>query len=147
MMADNMAETGPAAGGVVRAPEHARCWACGPENDQGLQVTFTAGADGAVTGTFACDEIYAGYPGFVQGGVVAALLDTAMTNCLFARGFVGVTADLQVRYLKPVRVGAEATIRAWLDRSRRLTHQLGAELVQDGEVVARAVGKFMQHPG
>jgi acyl-CoA thioesterase FadM len=60
---------------------------------------------------------------------------------------VGVTADLRIRYLRPLLVGREVTVRAWLERSRRLTHELGAELVQDGEPVARATGKFMEHPG
>ncbi len=126
--------------------QHAHCWVCGRDNRIGLGVEFSVDAAGTVEGAFPCDPAYAGYPGFVQGGVVAALLDSAMTNCLSARGFVGVTADLQVRYVRPVLIGKTATVRAWHERGRRLTHELGAELLQDGEVVARATGKFMKHP-
>ena len=142
-----MVETKPDGSDAIRAPEHAGCWACGPDNDHGLQLAFTAAADGSVSGSFDCNAAYTGYPGFIQGGVVATLLDSAMTNCLFAKGFVGVTADLRIRYLRPLMVGREVSVRAWPERSRRLTHELGAELVQDGEPVARATGKFMQYPG
>ncbi|MCP4570846.1 MAG: PaaI family thioesterase [bacterium] len=141
MADENRIRTGP-----VRAPLHAACWVCGQENPQGLQVDFVADDQGEVTGIFPCDVAYAGYPGFVQGGVVAALLDSAMTNCLFAAGCTGVTADLQVRYLQPVLVGRQAVIRARLDQSRRLTWVLSAEITQDSTPVARAVGKFMKHP-
>jgi uncharacterized protein (TIGR00369 family) len=109
-------------------------------------VDFTEDGDGGVEGSFACDEEFAGYPGCVHGGVVSSLLDGAMTNCLLARGCVAVTADLRIRFRQPVATGRPATVRAWLDRSRRRVHVVGAELRQGGKVRATAVGKFMRLP-
>jgi acyl-coenzyme A thioesterase PaaI-like protein len=78
--------------------------------------------------------------------VISALLDGAMTNCLLASGTPGVTADLRVRFLHPVLIGKPVTVRAWLDRSRGPLSVLGAELRQDGAILATAVGKFLYHP-
>ncbi len=69
-----------------------------------------------------------------------------MTNCLLARGIMGVTADLQIRYREAVRIGVPVIIRAWVHRSRRLVYELQAELVQDGQVCNTAKGRFMVHP-
>jgi acyl-coenzyme A thioesterase PaaI-like protein len=130
----------------TRAQRHAHCWVCSPSNGRGLTVGFTQDSAGVVEGKFACDGAYAGYRGYIHGGVVSSLLDGAMTNCLLARGCVAVTADLRVRFRHPVATGSPATVRAWLERSRRQVHVLGAELLQDGQVRATAVGKFMRHP-
>jgi acyl-coenzyme A thioesterase PaaI-like protein len=106
-------------------------------------VDFQEDETGAVEGIFPCDEKFTGYPGFLHGGMISVLLDGAMTNCLMARGIPGLTADLQVRFVAPVLIGRPATIRGWLDRSRGPVHIMGAELVQDGEILATAVGKFI----
>ena len=130
----------------VRSRWHPHCWVCSAANERGLAVDFQKDATGAVEGNFPCDEDFTGYSGFLHGGVVSALLDGAMTNCLLARGIPGVTADLQVRFLRPVLIGKPVTVRGWLDRSRGPVHILGAELRQDGEILATAVGKFLDHP-
>ncbi len=132
---------------AARSRWHPRCWVCSAANEHGLAVDFQEDATGAVEGAFPCDEGFTGYTGFLHGGVVAALLDGAMTNCLLARGIPGVTADLQIRFMRPVLIGKPLTVRGWLDRSRGPVHILGAELRQDGEILATAVGKFMNHPG
>ena len=69
-----------------------------------------------------------------------------MTNCLMARGVVAVTADLRIRFRKPVDAGARATVRARLLESRHGLHVVEAELEQDGEVRATASGRFLAHP-
>ncbi len=130
----------------ARSRWHPHCWVCAPGNEHGLAVEFNEDDTGAVEGTFPCDEGFTGYPGFLHGGMISVLLDGAMTNCLMARGIPGVTADLQIRFLRPVLIGKPVTVRGWLDRSRGPVHILGAELRQDGEILATAVGKFMHHP-
>lgn len=125
-------------------PVHARCWACGATAD-GLNLRFDATIDG-VEACFDCDHRYAGYPGIVQGGVVAAVLDSAMTNCLFRRGVVAVTAELTVRYRHPVRCGQGAVVRAWVEAERNGLYLLRAELRQADRLKARAAGKFLPPP-
>jgi acyl-coenzyme A thioesterase PaaI-like protein len=100
-----------------------------------------------VQATFDCTKAYEGYSDVLHGGVVSALLDGAMTNCLFAHGHPGVTAEITVRFRHPVHTGKTATVRAWIERCARPLHVLGAELAQEGEVKATARGKFMEQAG
>jgi acyl-coenzyme A thioesterase PaaI-like protein len=73
-------------------------------------------------------------------------MDGAMTNCVFAKGYVAFTAELSVRFQHPVTTGVPATIRAWIDKSYRPLHYLKAELLQDQVTKVTAEGKFMERP-
>ena len=131
---------------ATRARRHPDCWVCAPLHGNGLAIRFEAGADGSVTGVFPCQEEFLGYPGFLHGGVTSALLDGAMTNCLMARGTPGLTARLEIRFLKPVLIGRPVTVRGWWEKSRGPLHMLAADLSQDGKVLATAAGRFMDYP-
>ena len=100
--------------------------------------------DGSVQADFPCADVLKGYLHTLHGGVIASLLDGAMTNCLFAHGCLAVTAELAVQFLKPVATDRKATVQAWLEDSMLCLHRLAAELRQDGEVMARATGKFAE---
>ncbi|MGE5610452.1 MAG: PaaI family thioesterase [Bacillota bacterium] len=123
---------------------HPACFVCGPAQPGGLQVRFVPQADGSVATTFACEQGYEGYPGIVHGGVVACLLDGAMTNCLFSLGHVAFTADLHVRFRHPLCTGQEAIVRARVTRDASPLFVLEAQIMQAGQVKASAVGKFME---
>ena len=126
-----------------KAVEHAGCLLCGTGNRSGLGLDFRVQGDGSVAATFSCPRGYQGYDGALHGGITSALLDAAMTNCLFARGVVAVTVELTVRYLSPVRLGEEAEVVGRLERSEWMIHHLGAEVRQGGTVAARATAKFV----
>jgi acyl-coenzyme A thioesterase PaaI-like protein len=111
----------------------------------GLALRCELQPDGAVRGTFLGHCAVEGYPGWLHGGVIAALLDGAMTNCLFAHGIQALTAELQVRYLAPASSTEASEVRAWLESSRHGVFQLRAELKQQGHLKARACSKFMPH--
>ena len=125
---------------------HPACVVCGDRNDGGLGLRFEEQADGSVVGLFACEPGYQGYPERLHGGVVAMLLDGAMTNCLFARRVRGFTAKLEVRFRHPVKVGVNATIRARLVHEAPPLYVLEAELLQHDTVRAVAKGKFFGEP-
>ena len=67
-----------------------------------------------------------------------------MTNCLFAHGHVAMTGELKVRYRKPVVIGQEMLLRAWITRSQAPLHLLEAELKQEGCIKATASAKFVE---
>lgn len=106
-------------------------------------MEFTVRETGCVETCFGCDTAYEGFPGFLHGGIIATLLDAAMTNCLFAHGFVGLTGELKVRYYHPVRIGKAARAYAWLERSVHRLHGIRSELEQDGVIKAAASGRFL----
>ena len=129
----------------VRARAHPNCVVCGAANKRGLRLKFRSSADGSVQATFDCLKACEGYIDVLHGGIVTSLLDGAMTNCLFAHGHRGVTAEITVRFRHPVQTGKPAAVRAWLERCCRPLHVLKAELMQDGQLKATARGKFMEY--
>jgi uncharacterized protein (TIGR00369 family) len=120
---------------------------CRPQAAGGLGLQFAPRPDGSVEAVFPGGDTYQGYTGVLHGGVIAMLLDAAMTNCLFAQERRGVTADLAVRFRHPVASGEPARLRAWVERSVPPLYLLRAELWQADQLRATATGKFMETPG
>jgi acyl-coenzyme A thioesterase PaaI-like protein len=123
---------------------HAQCVLCGAEHPRGFRLVFDTHADGHVEAKFPCDQLYQGYTGYLHGGVIAALLDSAMTNCLFAQGRVALTGELNVRFLKPVMVNRPAVVSARLVEALTPLFKLNGDVRQDGVIMARATAKFME---
>ena len=84
--------------------------------------------------------------GSVHGGVLATIIDVAMgTAVATTGGEAPVTVSLSVTYLEPGRPGrleGRARVRK---RGKRLV-VVEAEVVQDGDVVADALGTFAVRP-
>ena len=131
---------------ALRRAHHGNCFVCGSAVPKGLGLDVTLHPDGSVSATFPCDDAFTGYDGRVHGGTLASLMDGAMVNCLFARGLVAYTAELQVRYRRPVRTAVPAQIRAWVERSGCRLHVLRGEILQEAEIVVTARGKFLELP-
>lgn len=110
----------------------------------GLAIEFVLQPDGGVEGSFGGSDILEGYPGLLHGGIIAALLDGAMTNCLFAQEVQALTAELTVRYRHPVTSHRRMIVRAVRVESHGVLHLIRAELMQDGCVKATARGKFIE---
>jgi uncharacterized protein (TIGR00369 family) len=130
----------------TRQMAHPLCIVCGQANGNGLGLRFLRRDAGGVEATFECDPRFQGYKGMLHGGIISCLLDGAMTNCLFAHGIVAVTAEMKVRFSQPVEVGATLVARAHITRSQAPLHLVEAQIVQDGQVKAKATGKFMERP-
>jgi len=127
----------------LRNHSHPDCVVCGSSNGHGLGLDFRVAGDGIVEALFTCDKVFQGYLDVLHGGIISALLDGAMTNCMFAQNIVAVTAELAVRFRHPVVTDNPATIRAWITSSLTPLHELAAELIQNGQVKATAKGKFL----
>ncbi len=128
----------------LQQSQHPHCMICGASHlGHKLEFRVSPGG-GGVEAWFLCDEALQGYSGMLHGGVVSTLLDAAMANCLFAHDIVAVTGELTVRFLKPVTIGRFAKVRCWLKTSSSMLWVLGAELVQDEELLAKGTGKFLR---
>ncbi len=120
---------------------HPGCWVCG-SGLGGLELDFRVTDDGAVEATFDCSDGLQSYPDRLHGGILCALIDGAMTNCLLAHGVAGVTAQLKVRFRRPASLGKPVRVRAqFLEESPPL-FRLQAEVVQEVSVVATAEATF-----
>jgi acyl-coenzyme A thioesterase PaaI-like protein len=128
---------------VIKKQAHPDCVGCGSDNASGLALEFQIRSDKGVQAEFSCSRLYQGYPGFLHGGITSLLMDSAMTNCLFAHHIVAVTARLIIRFLLPVSIDRPASIRAWIREYEPPLYVLESELEQTGQVLVRASAKFI----
>jgi uncharacterized protein (TIGR00369 family) len=125
---------------------HSHCLLCGQSNPSSWRLSFVPDGTG-VRAVVPTDASLQGYDGIVHGGVISALLDAAMTHCLFRHGVQALTADLHVRFLSPVRAGESAEVRAWIVADRAPLYRLKAEVTQDREVMAWGEARFLERNG
>lgn len=123
--------------------DHERCLLCGERNPWSLKLTFLPEGQ-QVTASFQPHPGLQGYGGVLHGGVISALLDAAMTHCLFHQGVRAVTGDLHVRFLRPVPCRQALELKAWLLSAAPPLYRLKAELTAGGLVMAWAEAKFVQ---
>ena len=122
---------------------HNNCIVCGDNNPVSLGLRFEAESDGSVRSSFRGSSLFQGYSGILHGGIIATLLDSTMTHCLFHHGIKAVTGDIQVRFLKPVPFNSLLTLRAKLVSSYPPLYKLDSEVLCDKQVMARCQGRFM----
>ena len=122
------------------------CFACSPHNPRGLGMRFRRNG-GAVECHYRAGPELAGFEGVVHGGIQATLLDDTMAFA--ARDAVGdheaslVTAEMNVRYRRPVPIGAPLVVRAELESRDGPNLFLRAEIrSQDGAVLTRARARW-----
>ncbi len=92
--------------------------------------------------TFAGGKRFQGYQDIIHGGILAMVLDSAMTHCLFAQGMVGVTADLHIRYLHPVLADTEITVTCSITKQKLKMLTLQAEIRQEGQAKVISEARF-----
>jgi uncharacterized protein (TIGR00369 family) len=130
--------------GLVKEFDHAACLLCGTENPWSLGLAFEPDGAGRVCTVLNADERLQGYAGMLHGGVSAAVLDAAMTHCLFHKGVRAVTADLRVRYVKAVPLNAGVVLRAWITAETPPLYRLKAELCLENSVLVWAQATFCE---
>jgi len=122
--------------------EHRNCIMCGSENCDGLQLQFTPTSDGVI-GKTTLDEKFQGYTGIAQGGIVAGILDSAMTNYLFQKGIRALTAKLNVRYKREVPLNKPITIVATLKSQIHNCYILKATIALENRILSSGEGYFI----
>ena len=120
------------------------CFGCGLENPTGLRLKFFVDADKNVVCHLRLARRFAGPPGHAHGGIIATLLDEAMSKSNRARGILAMTRHLEVQYLRPVPLGQPLTLTArQLERTGRRNH-IEAQLADaSGQVLATAKAVFV----
>ena len=132
----------PAALPLNDASDYGLCFACGPRNDGGLQLTFQQDGDTVVT-TYTALERHQGFPGFLHGAVITGLLDEVMSRVPVVEGRWGMSAKLDIRFRLPVRVGDVLTASARKDGGRGAIMRTSARVtLPDGRVAAEATATF-----
>jgi uncharacterized protein (TIGR00369 family) len=116
-----------------------RCFGCGQANPIGLHLEFCLAGDGSVVSLAAIPDTREGPHGYLHGGIIATLLDEAMSKAVRARGLIAMTRRLEVDYLRPVPSGAAIRIEGRVVRDEGRKHWAEARVL-DGRGVALAEG-------
>src|SRR3982074_197878 len=131
-----MLNTSPAVGtvaaGTMEVSFDGHCFGCGPLNLEGLRLTFKPGPDGSVA-EFEVPDRFQSWAGMVHGGVVALMLDEA------------VTGGGQVVCRRPLKLGERVRIVGKVEKVRRTLVYASAvvESRDDGSRVADATATLM----
>lgn len=137
------------AGRVFQAlPRTRGCFVCGYHNPQGFGLDLHS--DGrTVRMPVAFREEHAGFSGVVHGGLLTTVLDESMAWVIGVntRTFA-FAAELNVRFVRPVRPGVTMGVEAELMENRRgrLFRTRAVLTDPDGAVAAEATGTFLPIP-
>jgi uncharacterized protein (TIGR00369 family) len=125
----------------IRQPNSRNCFVCGLENAAGLHLRFFDNGVDEVTCDFTVSPKHQSYPGIVHGGVIASILDETggRTAAINDHNRFFVTANLQVRYRRPVPLGTPLRGVGKLVKRQGRRVRAHAEIrMPDGEVLAEA---------
>jgi uncharacterized protein (TIGR00369 family) len=146
-MREGMKKGSKQAAGHGTNPQRKRnfCFGCGRDNSHGMHLKFALDAIGK---QFVCQfrlpRRYTGPPGHGHGGVIATILDEAMSKLNRLFDAPAATSRMTVEYLRPVPLNRplEVWSKNLSKRGRRLTH---AAEIRDhkGTVLARSRGVFV----
>ena len=121
------------------------CFGCGPANPQGLHLTFILDYEAhTATAQVNLTRLHEGAPGYIHGGIIATLMDEAMSKLNRPFGVLAMTRHLEVDYLRPSPIGRDLVLTATHLRreGRKLFHH--AELaLPDGTLLAKSKGLFI----
>lgn len=121
------------------------CFACGKDNPHGMHLKFffDRQRNGFIS-HFRLSKRYTGPPGHCHGGIIATILDDAMSKLNKLRDVVAATSRMTVEYRRPVPLQRKLRVesREISKRGRRLTRV--AEITDEqGKVLARSRGVFV----
>lgn len=124
-------------GQLARRPEPRRivqvnsnCFVCGRHNSSGLHLTFEYGPKG-VEATWLPSEAWESFQGMVHGGIIATVLDEAMSKAIMARGWQAFTVSLNIRFHSRTCPGERLTVHGWIVERRKRRILTEASLLTD----------------
>lgn len=124
-----------------------RCFGCGPANPGGLHLEFHLTEDRTSVCQAVVSHNFEGHPGYLHGGIIATLLDEAMSKSVRARGVNAMTRHMEVDYLRPVPSGSALRIEGRVTRNEGRKHWSEAKILNShGKVLAEGHGLFIEVP-
>lgn len=122
-----------------------RCFGCGAANPVGLHLEFLLAEDRSVVCFAQLADTFEGHPGYAHGGIIATLLDEAMSKAVRARGFSAMTRHLEIDYLRPVPTGKPLRFEGHVTRNEGRKHWTEAKILNaEGSLLAHGKGLFIE---
>jgi len=122
-----------------------KCFACGKENPDGLQLEFTYSNDGnSVKTTYVPPDKFQGWAGIVHGGIITTLLDEVMAKAAVHKGYRVLTGEITTRFKTPARTREPLLCTARIEQAgKKLLYVSGTAYNPNGEIVAQARSKMI----
>ncbi|NQT25223.1 PaaI family thioesterase [candidate division KSB1 bacterium] len=128
----------------MQLPNSKSCFVCGTHNPNGLQLTFHAEED-RVWAEFEPKSWMVGYENVIHGGLISTVLDEIVIwTAYHAMGRFAVTAELNVRFRQPLRLGDRVTVEGHFQEDRGRMWMVSAEMIRsDGRKLAEGTAKLI----
>ena len=119
------------------------CFTCDKQNTEGLQLDCRLEGESLVT-EIVFEEKYVRYPGVVHGGIVCCVLDEVVASHLYQLGYTAMTADLQVRFKRPIPLGERIRFSSRIETLKKRLWILSARgFLPNGDVLVTARAKML----
>ena len=120
------------------------CFVCGTKNPIGLKLKFHFNGKTIKT-EFISKKEHQGYLNIVHGGIISTLLDEAMVKLALAMDIPVVTAQMEIRLKKPLRVGEKIIVEAEiLHNTKKLLEAYAKAVTMNNVLIADAKGKLVK---
>lgn len=129
---------------VLLEDDH-HCFACGNKNERGLKIDWKV--EGKKTfSEFVPQKEFQGWKNIVHGGILATLMDEAMTRLAWIACGGALTAEMTVRYLKTAVIGEKLLITGEIVEENRKLVLMKAEIrsAPSNELIAHSQGKAVK---
>lgn len=128
----------------IKLEDDKYCFACGKGNECGLKLSFNY-SNGKITAGFIPSKIYQGYKDITHGGIITTILDEAMIQAAIAEGINSMTAEINVRFKKPLIVNEKTVVEAEIAKKGSRLIEGNARLLRqaDSSVIAEAHSKMI----
>lgn len=118
------------------------CFVCGKDNPKGLKADFNS-SEGKAYCEISIGKDYEGYENIIHGGIIATLLDEACVYAGNSLGYHTVTAELRIRFKRPVKPFEKMIIKAEAKSVKSKLIEAKATASTSEEVVAEAESKLI----
>ncbi|HTA85770.1 MAG TPA: PaaI family thioesterase [Silvibacterium sp.] len=121
-----------------------QCFGCGQENKTGLKLKFFVDDVQQIVCHVRVPRRFTGPPGHAHGGIIATLLDEAMSKANRQFGVVAMTRQMEVDYLKPVPLMMPLELTARHVSASGRMHRCEARIAnREGIILAQATALFI----
>ncbi len=132
---------------IKKQPNSRMCLVCGVENKLGLKASFYELDNNELVAIFKPVDEHQSYPERLHGGIAATILDETLGRAITIEEETiwGVTAELNIKYKKPVPLDQELKVVAKITRNTsRMFEGEGKILLANGDIAVTATGKYIK---
>jgi uncharacterized protein (TIGR00369 family) len=128
----------------VTIVDDGHCFGCGPHNEIGLHMRFHVASEGHVRCTTTIAGSFQGWVGMAHGGIVMTMIDEAMAHAVGAAGLRAESAEVRVRFRRPIPLGEVLVVDGRVRWQRRNVLGVDASVVDStGRTLVSGEGRFV----